>query len=291
MATVNNDFTRESAPAKSLRTAVLLVFLLYFATPALWVFFAITKDPSQIFTTFGLWFAQPLHFFENVSELFSYQGGIYARWFGNSIIYATTISAVSTMICAAGAYAFAKYDFWGRKALFSFILGTIMVPNTALFLPLFLFMNKLGLIDTYWGVILPGLVNPFGLYLMRVFWDTGFPTDLLEAARLDGASELRIFWSVGLPLMPTGLVTVALLSFVGAWNNFFLPLIVLNRENLFPLTLGMNVWNTLIHTGGGKPIYNLVALGSLISVLPLLGAFIFLGRYWQGGITAGATKG
>jgi ABC-type glycerol-3-phosphate transport system permease component len=97
MPTVDHDSTRESAPAKSLRTAVLLVFLLYFATPALWVFFAITKDPSQIFTTFGLWFAKPLHFFDNVSELFSYQGGIYARWFGNSIIYATTISAVSTM--------------------------------------------------------------------------------------------------------------------------------------------------------------------------------------------------
>ena len=127
---------------------------------------------------------------------------------------------------------------------------------------------------------------------MRVFWDSSFPNELLEAARLDGAGELRIFWGIGMPLMPTGLVTVGLLSFVGAWNNFFLPLVVLSDDHLFPLTLGLNVWNSVSHAaGGGKPVYNLIALGSLISVLPLLAAFILLGRYWRRGLTAGATTG
>ena len=122
-------------------------------------------------------------------------------------------------------------------------------------------------------------------------WDSGLPNELIEASRLEGATELQIFWRIGMPLMQTGLVTVALLCFVGAWNNFFLPLIVLNQESLYPLTLGLNVWNSVSSNAGGKPVYNLIALGSLISVLPLLIAFIVLGKYWRGGLTAGATKG
>ena len=196
------------------------------------------------------------------------------------------------MVCALGGYSFAKYDFPAKKFLFNFIIATVTVPSTALVLPLFLMLNKLGMLNTMWGVILPSLVNPFGLYLMRIFWDASFPTELIEAARIDGASEIRIFWGIGMPLMLSGLVTVALLSFVGAWNNFFLPLIILSDDHLFPLTLGLNVWNTVsTASGGGKPVYNLIALGSFLSVVPLLIAFILLGRYWRRGLTAGATTG
>ena len=198
----------------------------------------------------------------------------------------------STLICALGGYAFSKYDFPGRRFLFQFVLGTVMVPSTALVLPLFLMLNQVGLTNTVWGVILPSLVNPFGLYLMKTFWDAGFPDELIEASRLEGANEWQIFWRVGLPLVQTGLVTVALLCFVGAWNNFFLPLIVLSDDKLYPLTLGLNVWNSVSSAlGSGGPLYNIIALGSLISVLPLLAVFIFLGRYWRSGLTAGATKG
>jgi multiple sugar transport system permease protein len=251
-----------------------------------------TKDNSQIFTTFGLWFAYPIHLLENVVWLFEYRHGIFVQWFGNSLVYALSISIATTLICALGGYAFAKYDFPAKKFLFNLIIATVTVPSTALVLPLFLMLNRLGLLNTMWGVILPSLVNPFGLYLMRIFWESSFPTELLEAARLDGAGEIRIFWGIGMPLMLSGLVTVALLSFVGAWNNFFLPLVVLSDDHLFPLTLGLNVWNSVSHAaGGGKPVYNLIALGSLISVLPLLAAFILLGRYWRRGLTAGATTG
>jgi multiple sugar transport system permease protein len=251
-----------------------------------------TKDNSQIFTTFGLWFAYPIHLLENVAGLFEYRHGIFVQWFGNSLVYALSISIATTLICALGGYAFAKYDFPAKKFLFNLIIATVTVPSTALVLPLFLMLNRLGLLNTMWGVILPSLVNPFGLYLMRIFWESSFPTELLEAARLDGAGEIRIFWGIGMPLMLSGLVTVALLSFVGAWNNFFLPLVVLSDDHLFPLTLGLNVWNSVSHAaGGGKPVYNLIALGSLISVLPLLAAFILLGRYWRRGLTAGATTG
>ena len=284
--------TSSSSHLRGLRYAVFVIFFLYCILPATWILAAMTKDNSQIFTTFGLWFAYPIHLLENVAGLFEYRHGIFVQWFGNSLVYAVSISLATTLICALGGYAFAKYDFPGKKFLFNLIIATVTVPSTALVLPLFLMLNKLGLLNTMWGVILPSLVNPFGLYLMRIFWESSFPTELLEAARLDGAGEIRIFWGIGMPLMLSGLVTVALLSFVGAWNNFFLPLVVLSDDHLFPLTLGLNVWNSVSHAaGGGKPVYNLIALGSLISVLPLLAAFILLGRYWRRGLTAGATTG
>ena len=275
-----------------LRNVVLAIFLIYCLLPAVWIFAAMTKDNGQIFTTFGLWFASPTHFYENLVKLFTHQNGIFLRWFGNSLLYAGSITVGSTAICALGGYGFSKYDFPGKRFLFQFVLGTVMVPSTALVLPLFLMLNQVGLTNTVWGVILPSLVNPFGLYLMKTFWDSGFPDELIEAARLEGANDWQIFWRVGLPLMQTGLVTVALLCFVGAWNNFFLPLIVLSQDNLYPLTLGLNIWNSLSSAaGGGEPLYNVIALGSLISVLPLLTVFIFLGRYWRSGLTTGATKG
>lgn len=275
----------------TVRHIVLAIFLIYCILPAMWIISAMTKDNGQIFSTFGLWFSYPLHFLENLGGLVSYQDGIFVRWFGNSLIYAGSISFGSTMICALGGYAFSKYDFPAKQFIFNFILGTIMVPSTALVLPLFLMLNKIGLVNNMLGVILPSLVNPFGLYLMKVFWDSSLPNELIEASRLEGASELQIFWRIGLPLMQTGLVTVALLAFVGAWNNFFLPLIVLSEQHLFPLTLGLNVWDSLTSAAGGKPIYNLIAVGSMVSVLPLLIAFVVLGKYWRGGLTAGATKG
>ncbi len=281
----------KSAVGAAIRNIVLGLFLIYCLLPAIWILTAVTKNNEQLFASFGFWFVYPPHFLENLVGLFTYRDGIFVRWFGNSLLYAVSISAGSTMICALGGYAFSKYEFPGKKFLFNFILGTIMVPSTALVLPLFLMLNQIGLVNTMWGVILPSLVNPFGLYLMKVFWDSSLPKELIEASRLEGAGEFQVFWRIGLPLLQTGLVTVALLAFVGAWNNFFLPLIVLSREDLYPLTLGLNVWNSTSAMAGSRPIYSLIALGSLISVLPLLLAFVFLGRYWRGGLTGGATKG
>jgi multiple sugar transport system permease protein len=280
-----------SAVSNALRNIVLGAFLLYCLVPAVWIITAMSKDIGQLFLTFGLWFASPPHFFENLAGLFASQDGIFLRWLCNSLLYAGSIAFGSTLICAMGGYAFSKYDFPYKQILFNFIIGTIMVPSTALVFPLFLLLIKVGLVNTVWGIILPGLVNPFGLYLMKTFWDSSCPTELIEASRLEGASEWQIFWRIGIPVMQNGLVTVALLSFVGSWNNFFFPLIVLSQETLYPLTLGLNVWNSVGSVAGGKPVYNLIALGSLISVLPLLTAFIVLGKYWRRGLTAGALEG
>ncbi|AFZ65954.1 carbohydrate ABC transporter permease [Deinococcus peraridilitoris] len=277
-----------------LQLLLLGVFALYSLLPLWWVFVTIFKDNGQLFSTFGLWFASPSHLLDNVQKVFTHQNGIFTRWLVNSVLYATAIAAGAALTCATAGYAFSKYHFQGKNPLFALILGTIMVPSTALVLPLFLIMQKISagglpLINTPWAFILPSLVNPFGLYLMRLFWDSAFPDELIEAARIDGASEGRIFWQLGLPLVQGGVVTVALFSFVAGWNNFFLPLMMLNSTELYPLTLGLSVWNNT--TTGTERLYTMIVTGALISILPLVLAFLALGRYWQGGLSAGAVKG
>ena len=285
--------TRPMKPAKKgnspLLVLVMVLALIYFLLPLYWVIVSITKDNSQLNTTFGLWFAEPWHLLENIRQLSTQEGGIFYRWMLNSFFYSVSSGVLATMSAAMAGYAFSKFEFAGRGWIFSVILGTIMVPSTALTLPIFLLINNIGLANTPWAVILPQMVNPFGLYLMRVFWDNGFPTELIEAAKIDGASDWRIFWSMGLPLVRGGLITVFLFTFVAAWNNFFLPLVVLNNNEQFPLTLGLSVWNNT--NTGRTPQYTMIILGALISILPLLIAFFTLGRYWQGGLTTGATKG
>ncbi|WP_221090397.1 carbohydrate ABC transporter permease [Deinococcus aquaedulcis] len=274
-----------------LQLLALTLFAVYALLPLWWVIVTMFKDNGQLFSTFGLWFASPSHLAENMQTLLTRQDGIFRRWLLNSFIYAGATALGSVLVSALAGYAFSAYAFRGKDALFALILVTIMVPGTALVLPLFLMMQKLGLLNTYWAVILPGLVNPFGLYLMRLFWDAGFPKELMEAARIDGAGEWTIFQRLGLPLVQGGLVTVGLFSFVGAWNNFFLPLVAVSRDELFPLTLGLSVWNQTSSSSGQEPLYTVIVLGALVSILPLVAAFLTLGRYWQGGLATGAVKG
>ncbi|MFC4637818.1 carbohydrate ABC transporter permease [Deinococcus hohokamensis] len=270
---------------------LLGLFAVYSLLPLWWVFVTIFKDNGQLFSTFGLWFGSTGHLSENWHTLVSREDGIFLRWLLNSVLYAGATALGSVLVSAMAGYAFSAYDFAGKNLLFAVILATIMVPGTALVLPLFLMMQKLGLLNTYWAVILPALANPFGLYLMRLFWDSGFPRELMEAARIDGAGEWIIFQRLGLPLVRGGLVTVGLFAFVAAWNNFFLPLVVVNRSELFPLTLGLSIWNQTSSSSGQEPLYTVIVLGALVSVLPLLIAFLTLGRYWQGGLASGAVKG
>lgn len=274
-----------------LQLLALGLFALYSLLPLWWVLVTIFKDNGQLFSTFGLWFATPGHLAENWTTLVTRDDGIFLRWLLNSVLYAGASALGSVFVSAMAGYAFSAYSFRGKNALFALILATIMVPGTALVLPLFLMMQKLALLNTYWAVILPALVNPFGLYLMRLFWDAGFPRELMEAARIDGAGDWTIFRQLGLPLVRGGLVTVGLFAFVGAWNNFFLPLVVVNRSELFPLTLGLSIWNQTSASSGQEPIYTVIVLGALVSILPLLVAFLTLGRYWQGGLASGAVKG
>jgi multiple sugar transport system permease protein len=269
--------------------AGMVLAMAFFLLPLYWVILSSTKNDSELFGSNGLWFAGALHLGDNLRMLFSAQNGTFGRWILNSILYGVAVAFGGTVVSAMTGYAFAKFRFPLRRFWFAVILGTITVPFTALVLPIYLLMHDLGLINTYWGVILPSLFNPFGIYLMRIFWTQGFPSELIEAAYMDGARDWYIFTRLGMPMVRGGLATVALFTFVGTWNNFFLPLVIISRNALYPLTLGLSVWNSATESGRGLP-YSLIVTGALLSILPLAIAYLFLQRYWRSGLTAGAVK-
>jgi multiple sugar transport system permease protein len=293
-ATGSRRSSRRFAPERRrslLLTVVLWLIVLYFVLPLWWLLVASTKDNAALFSTFGLWFGGELSLWENLQTLFTVRGGIFARWLVNTIGYALAAAIGATLLSAMAGYAFAKYDFPGRKALFSATLGAIMIPLTALALPTYLLFSSAGLTDTPWAVIVPSLVSPFGVYLMRVYAADAIPDGLIEAARVDGAGEFRIFWQVGLRLLGPGLVTVFLFSLVATWNNYFLPLIMLNSSDLYPITVGLAQLQAAASQGGGsQALFSTVITGSLVSIAPLVLAFLFLQRYWQSGLATGSVK-
>jgi len=271
--------------------AVMVAMILYFLMPFWWLVVAATKENDALFSTAALWFHSPGAFFTNLQQLFTYNDGEYLRWMGNTAIYAGVSGVGATAVATLAGYAFAKYRFPGRNLLFSSLLGAIMVPATALAIPTYLLLSKVALTNTMWAVILPSLLNPFGVYLVRVYVQDSLPDELLEAARRDGAGELRVLWSVALPPLKPALVTVLLFSMVGTWNNFFLPLVMLNNDKLFPLTVGLQSWyeGAMIQSGANA-LFTLVIAGSLVAILPLVVTFLLLQRYWRGGLTVGSLK-
>ncbi len=269
----------------------LILLLGYFLIPLIWLTFAMTKSNASLFNSFGFWFGDN-HFLENLQELFARDNGVFGQWLKNTFIYAVAASIGATLISTWAGYAFAMYRFRGRSVLFAIVLGSVFVPATVLALPLFLMMNQTGLSATLLAVILPALVNPFGVYLMRIFAERSVPEELIDAARVDGAGEFRIFWTISFRLLAPGVVTVLLFSFVGAWNNYFLPLLVLNRSDLSTVIVGLTNWNGLsAQPGEAQVIYALVVTGSVVAILPVMAVFLILQRYWQNGLSFGAVRG
>ena len=277
-----------SLRSRVLVTAALGVIALYFLLPVYWLVVASTKSIGDLFGSSGLWFAD-VRFVENIANVFSYDNGVYARWAANSVLYAFVGAAVSTLLSAAAGYALAKFSFRGKEAVFNAVLGGVLVPATALALPLYLMFSSAGLANTYWAVLLPSLVNPFGVYLLRIYTAAAVPDDLLEAARIDGASEARTFFSVVLRVITPGLVTVFLFQFVGIWNNYFLPLVMLSDPKLYPITLGLTSWQSF--SDRQPELYQLTIGGAFVSVIPLMIVTAVLQRYWRAGLTQGSVKG
>ncbi|HYZ05722.1 MAG TPA: carbohydrate ABC transporter permease [Rubrobacter sp.] len=283
------------SPGQGLRsrvviTGLLLVFLTYSLLPLFYLIVSATKDGSALFSSFGLWFYS-FDLFANLGAVFTYDGGVFINWLWNTAYYSVTSAVGASFVATIAGYSFAKFRFRGRTLLFAVILGSIMVPPTALVIPTYLLLSKVELVNTPLAVILPSLISPFGVYLMRVYAEQSVPDALLDAARVDGAGEFRIFWSVALRVLAPGFVTVLLLSFVTTWNNYFLPLVVLNDPSLYPLTVGLVSWNDLASGGGGaQNLYPLVITGALVSIVPIIAAFLFLQRFWQGGLTFGSLK-
>jgi multiple sugar transport system permease protein len=269
-------------------TSLLVVVALYFLIPVYWVIVAAIKSTEHLFSTNGFWFAANFSLWDNLAQVLTYDDGIFIRWFMNSVLYAGIGALLATYFAAAGGYALAKYEFRGRNLVFGTILGGVLVPGTATALPLFLLFSQLGLANTYWSVLLPSLVSPFGLFLCRIYSQATVDSSLIEAARLDGAGELRIFHTIGLRVLTPALVTVFLFQLVGIWNNYFLPLVMLSDSGLYPITLGLNNW--LSQVDRLPEFYELTTGGVLLSIIPLSIAMVVLQRFWRGGLTEGAVK-
>ncbi|MEO5745667.1 MAG: carbohydrate ABC transporter permease [Terracoccus sp.] len=281
------------APKEVSRKAVILamVFLvvlaIYFLLPVYWLAVNATKTQTDLVTTNGFWFSG-WALWDNLSALFTRDDGVFMRWVINSVVYAGLGAAIGTLLSAMAGFALAKYRFRGREFLFSVILGGVLVPATALALPLFLLFAKVSQTDTMLSVFLPSIVSPFGVYLSRIFAASAVPDEIIEAARIDGAGEGRIFFAIASRLMAPALVTIFLFQFIAIWNNFLLPRVMLNDSKLYPLTYGLFYWQTQISRD--PQLQTLVIVGSLVSVIPLIAIFLGLQRFWQAGLAAGSVK-
>ena len=283
--------TSPLTPRRSrLLTVLMVLYLVYTLVPLAWLIMSSTKTQADLFSSPGLWFGDHFAFFSNVRETLTYRDGIFLRWLANTLLYVVVGAGGATLLATAAGYGLAKYRFPGRRAVFAVIIGAVAVPGTALAVPTFLMFSNMGLTNTVWAIIVPSLISPFGLYLMWVYAADAVPQELLEAARIDGAGEIRIFFTVALRLLVPGVVTVLLFAVVSTWNNYFLPLIMLSEPKLYPLTVGLTQWSGQATGANAQPVYNLVVTGSLLTIVPLVIVFVLLQRFWQSGLSAGSVK-
>ncbi|MDP9869806.1 MULTISPECIES: carbohydrate ABC transporter permease [Streptosporangium] len=276
---------RATIRSQVLTTAVLCVVAAYVLLPLWWLVVSATKSGADLFDTPALWFGS-VDIGGNLDRLMSQDNGLYPRWLLNTLVYAGGGALGATLLAAMAGYGLAKYPFRGRGAVFAVIMGAVLIPTPLLTLPLYLLLSKVGLLNSMWGMLLPCMVSPFGVFLARAYAQAAVPDDLLEAGRIDGAGELRIFFTVAVRLMAPALVTLFLFQAVAIWNNFFLPMMVLNDQSLWPITLGLAKWNG-IRTGF---LRDAVVMGSLISVIPVILAFVALQRFWKADLAAGSVK-
>lgn len=266
---------------------LLTVAALYFLLPVYWLVVSATKSSGDLFGTFGFWFAHPEPL-TRLHQMLSFDHGIYLRWTLNSLVYAGGGAVAATLISAAAGFALAKYRFRGREAFFNAVLAGVLLPQTVLALPLYLLFSRVGLVNTYWAILIPSIVSPFGVYLCRIYATAAVPDSLLEAARIDGAGEGRIFRVLGLRMMTPALVTVFLFQFVNIWNSFFLPLVMLSDPDLYPIQLGLTGWQG--YADRQPVLYQYTVGGAFLSVVPLMILIGALQRYWRAGLTEGSVK-
>jgi multiple sugar transport system permease protein len=208
------------------------------------------------------------------------------RFFWNSLFIAGMITLANLLFCSMVGYALAKLRFAGRNALFLLVLGTLLVPGAVTLVPLFVLMAKLELVDTLWAVILPAMAGPLGVFLMRQFM-LGIPTDLIEAARVDGAREFTIFWRIVLPLSAPALAALAIITFLPAWNALLWPLVVLTSQENYTLPVALAIFSR----GQFQADYGLLMAGSVALVVPVLVVFLILQRQFTQSVTMTGIKG
>jgi multiple sugar transport system permease protein len=283
-----------------LRLIVLLVFAIYFVVPVLWLVLAPSKDQFTIISVnplaFGSW-ETVLKSWQNIN---AYQHGEIWVWFINSIFYVTSSLVIGLAVGIPAGYILAIARFPGRKLLLWLTLITMLLPPSAMVLPLFLELNLVHLVNTAWAVILPACFFPFGVYLAYVYYGTTLPLDLLDAARVDGCSEWGFFRHIALPLAKPLIGLLAFINFNANWNNFFGPYVLLNNDKLFNLPVGLA--NMIASTSAIKPGFNTTpgmlkfqqadaAMAALIMIVPVVIVFLFSQRYVISGALTGSVKG
>lgn len=279
---------RHTRRTRALVLGGLVFFTLYSLAPVWWLIVSATKNQSDLYTTNGLWFSD-FHFIDNLRELFTYQDGIFLRWLWNTLYYGVVGTAGMTVVCVACGYGLAMYQFRGRGVLMGCIIGSFLVPHALLTIPSFLLYSDLGMVDTSWAIIVPSLFNAFSVYLAKVYAEGAVPPELLEAARIDGAGEYRIFFTVGARLMSTGAATIFLLGFVGSWNSFFGPLVFLRSQEKWTVMVGLYSW-LKVKVDNSTDLTGMVVVGSLLSLIPMVLLMISMQRYWRSGVTLGSLK-
>lgn len=278
---------RRRGTTRWLPTIILLAASVYTLFPILWVVTASTKTAGELFSTFSL--TPGTGFIENLVDLSTYEGGRYWLWALNSLIYSGGGALLSTLVSAMAGFALARYSFRGRSAVFTVLFAGVLLPGITLAIPQYFLVAQAGIANTYWAVLLPSIINPFGIYLATIYAQGAVPEETIEAARIDGASEFRLFRSIALPMMAPGLVTVFMLQFIGIWNNFLLPFMMLSDESKFPLTTGLYM---LLNRGTGTPVlYTYAIMGALLSIIPLVALMLVLQRYWKLELLSGSLKG
>jgi len=277
-------------------SVILVVLLAFFVLPALWLLLAPTKTAGQLAGESPLAFGSLANVGLAWQHLTGFEDGVLFVWLRNSAVYAIGALIVTLVTSIPAGYALALTRFRGRKLLLTVTLIVMIMPSAALVLPVFLELNLVHLIGTVWSIILPFSFYPFGVYLVYIYFATSLPRELLSAARLDGASEWQIFTRIALPLATPVVGLVAFFSFVGNWNNFFLPYLVLPSSDAFPIQVGLN--QLLSSTPSFNPVAGAglnitspeLALAIVVAVLPVLVLFLFSQRTLVSGMLAGATK-
>lgn len=275
-------------PTRWLLLALMTLSVIYFLAPVWWLLVSATKTNSGLFTGSGFWFG---HFslWSNIRTVFAEQAGIYWLWLLNTLIYAGLGAGLGTLLAALAGYALAKFPFRGREGVFGIVLAAVLVPQPLLAIPLYLLFSPIHLVDTYWSVLIPSVVSPFGVYLARIYAGASVPDELLEAARIDGAGETRMFFTIALRIMSPALVTIFLFQFVGIWSNYLLPSLMLANDRLQPVTVGIVGWQAERGIGNAVPT-NIVITAALLCVIPLIILFLSLQRFWRTGLVAGSVK-
>jgi multiple sugar transport system permease protein len=273
---------------RSAATTLCAIAGIYTLLPLTWLIFAVTKTLPELYSGNGFSPSTGFHVVDNLRDLFAQDGGRFGRWLLNTTVYAIGGAFLATLLSVAAGYAFDKFAFRGKEKWYALVIAGVLVPHTAIVIPLYLMMANLQMTDTMWSVLIPVTVSPFGVYLARAYSAGAIPGELLEAARIDGAGELRTFFSVGLRLMAPGALTIFLIQFIGIWNNFFLPMVMITDNDLFSVAQGLFTWNSAVNQ---DPEYTrLVVVGSAVTTVPLLLLFIPLQRYWRIGLAEGGLK-